>query len=497
MRERKPPAEALALRYLRAESGWSKEKLAAELGFSDARLILRYERGDKPLSREYLDHLVAPLGRPPEAVDALLFIHRLVAPEPAAEPVSPVALTSEEQTTIVRAAVTAGWTTVEEIQRVLTLRRRRQKKARARREATALLERLKLATWEEKRDLVRIFPAFRSWALAERVCQESVRAAAHRVSDALAWADLAVLIAEHSSEDERWKSRLLGFCWAHVANARRVATDFEGADEAFVRTWDFWRGGEGSDPQLLPEWRLFDLQASLRREQHRFQESLELLEQALERVREFSEAAGRILLNREFVLQQMGDLDAALATLKEAAPLIEKSPNPLLRFALRFNLADTLCRLERYTEAEPLLPEIREIAVQQAKELQLIRVLWLEAKIARGQGRTEAAISALQQVRRDFSAHQLSYETALASLDLALLWLKAGRSAEVKNLAREMAWIFASKRISREAMAALQVFCEAARQETATVELALTAIAEIEGAKRSTSRSQKSVRDRA
>jgi tetratricopeptide (TPR) repeat protein len=359
------------------------------------------------------------------------------------------------------------------------------------------LERLKLATWEEKRDLVRIFPAFRSWALAEKVCLESERAAAHRVSDAMAWAELALLIAERCPGDERWRFRLLGFCWAHVANARRVATNFESADEAFVRAWDFWHAGEGSDPQLLPEWRLFDLEASLRREQHRFPESLKLLDRALEQARHSSAATSRILLKKEFVLQQMGDLEGALVTLKEAAPLIEKSADPLLLFAFQFNLADTLCRLERFTEAETLLPGVREMAVQQAKELQLIRVLWLEAKIARGQGRMDAAISTLQQVRKDFSAHQLSYETALASLDLALLWLKAGRAAEVKDLAREMAWIFASKRISREALAALQVFCEAARQETATVEMALAAIAEIEGAKRSTSRPRKLARDRA
>ncbi|HEX2643336.1 MAG TPA: helix-turn-helix transcriptional regulator, partial [Thermoanaerobaculia bacterium] len=125
MRERKLPATALALRYLRAESGWTKEKLAAAVGISDARLILRYERGDKPLSREYLDHLVAPLGRPPEAVDALLFVHSLVAPESREEPASPVALSPEERTTIVRAAVTAGWTTAEEVQRFLERRRRK------------------------------------------------------------------------------------------------------------------------------------------------------------------------------------------------------------------------------------------------------------------------------------------------------------------------------------------------------------------------------------
>ena len=94
MFKRKPTAEALALRYLRAECGWSKEELAEALGFSDARLILRYERGDKPLSRDYLDFLVAPMGYPPEAVDALLFVHGLVAPEPVEEPVSPVALSA-------------------------------------------------------------------------------------------------------------------------------------------------------------------------------------------------------------------------------------------------------------------------------------------------------------------------------------------------------------------------------------------------------------------
>jgi tetratricopeptide (TPR) repeat protein len=469
--------------------------LAAELGFSDARLILRYERGDKPLSREYLDHLVSPLGRPPEAVDALLFIHRLVAPEPAAEPVSPVALSSEEQTRIVRAAVTAGWTTVEEIQRVLTLRKRRQKKARARRQAGAMMERLKLATWEERRDLVRFFPAFRSWALAERCCFESERAAAHRISDALAWADLALLIAELCSGDERWLCRIRGFCWAYMANVRRVANDFDGADEAFARAWELWRAGEGSDPDLLPEWRLLDLEASLRREQHRFSESLELLSRALEKVGPSSEAAGRVLLKKEFVLQQAGDLEGALATLKEASLSIEKSADPLLLFALRFNIADVLCRLGRFSEAEPLLPAVRDMAVRQAKELQLIRVLWLEAKIAAGQDRTEEAVSALQQVRRDFSAHQLPYEAALASLELAVLWLRNGRSAEVKGLAREMAWIFASKRIHREALAALQIFGEAARQESASVELTLKAIAEIEKARRSIPRGR--TKDRA
>jgi transcriptional regulator with XRE-family HTH domain len=480
MRERKLPATALALRYLRAESGWTKEKLAAAVGISDARLILRYERGDKPLSREYLDHLVAPLGRPPEAVDALLFVHSLVAPESREEPASPVALSPEERTTIVRAAVTAGWTTAEEVQRFLERRCRKKKVKRDRKQANALWERLKLGTWKERRDLVRIFPAFWNWALVEKICQESIRASAHRVRDALALADLALFLAEKCPGDERWRSRLLAFCWAHVANARRVANEFDTADEAFTRAWALWRAGEGSDSNLLPEWRMLDLEASLRREQHRFPEALDLLDRALSLVRGAPRASGRVLLNKESLLERMGDIEGALKTVSEALPLVERSGDPRLLFALRFKTVNHLCYLGRFTEASKALPLVREMAIEQANELDLIRVLWLESKVSAGQGRSEEAMAALNQVRDEFSARHLPYEAALASLELALLWLQAGRLAEVRELARGMSWLFATKKIQREALAALRLFCEAASQERATLELAQAAIQELQ-----------------
>ncbi len=47
-----------------------------------------------------------------------------------------------------------------------------------------------------------------------------------------------------------------------------------------------------------------------------------------------------------------------------------------------------------------------------------------------------------------------------------------------------MAWIFEAKGIHREALAALTLFCEAARQEAATVALARQTIADIEKAQR-------------
>jgi hypothetical protein len=66
----------------------------------------------------------------------------------------------------------------------------------------------------------------------------------------------------------------------------------------------------------------------------------------------------------------------------------------------------------------------------------------------------------------------------------AVLYLEAGRKAEVRALALFMGNIFRMKGIDREALASLKLFCDAARQEAATVELARRVRAEVERAGR-------------
>jgi tetratricopeptide (TPR) repeat protein len=298
-----------------------------------------------------------------------------------------------------------------------------------------------------------------------------------------------VFIAERVAEEERWRSFLIGFCLANVANALRVATEFDEADETFVRASALWKAGEGIDPYPLAEWRMLDLEASLRREQHKFPLALELLERALVACGKEPAARARLLLNKEHVFDQMGDLQGALAALEEAAPWVEAAGDPHLVFFLRFKETKNLCHQERYADAAPLLKKVRELAVQEASELKLIRVDWLAAKVAAGQGQPEESIAGLEQVRRDFTFRGLPYEAALSSLDLALLWLKAGRGGEVRGLALAMGWIFKAKKIHREALAALRLFCEAAQQDAVTVELTQQVIAEIERVRRSAPRS--------
>jgi len=483
----RPSPHAPALAFLRTAVGWSQARLARFFGLGKED-ISKYERGDKALTRETLDFLAEPIA-PPEAVDVLLVAYDLIFPEPPEEVPSPVAFSPEELRAINRAAMVVAHSTArraaKESRAGLILRRKLEKVDAARQEAQECWARLKADTGQDRLDLVKVFPEFRSWALAERVSHESERMAAHDVKEALELADLALSVAERVLGEENWRSRVQGYCWAHVANARRVANDHAGADEAFARAWDLWRAGAKSDPELLAEWRLLDLEASLRRAQRRFSESLGLLDQARDVAGGDPFAIGRILLKKEHAFEQMGDIENALSAVTEAERFVKASGDARLLFALRFKSANHLCHLGRFEEAVKLLPEVRKLAVQQGNELDLLRLLWLESKGKAGQGQRGEALAGLEQVRQDFTARSMPYDAALSGLDLSVLLLKEGRTGEVKELALAMGWIFKAQGITREALAALQLFCSAASQETATVELARKVIADIEQARRS------------
>jgi tetratricopeptide (TPR) repeat protein len=432
-----------------------------------------------------LESLVEPLGHPPEAVDVFLFAHSLIFPEPWAEDSSPVALSSEENRTFDRAAMATGWTAGEiaarELRAELVRRRKAEKADAAKRDAERLFQGLIAATPKERIGLVEAFPDYWNWALAVRVCSASVKSAGHRADEALEWAEVALSIAERAPGEESWCSRLKSYCWAHLANARRVSNAFAEAEEGFARAWDLRRAGADSDPELLGDWVLPSMEASLRAVQRRFSEAAELLDRARNSLGGTSPASlTTLLFQKEYVYEQMGDSQSALAILAEAAPLVEALGDTRQVLALLFKTVNNLYHLERFAEAAELLPKARNLAVQQGNELDLLRVGWMAAKLAASQGRTEEAIAGLEQVSRDFTERDHPYDAALSSLDLALLWLKAERTAEVRDLSVAMSRIFAAEGIDREALAALKLFCDAARQESATVELALQVIAEIE-----------------
>jgi transcriptional regulator with XRE-family HTH domain len=464
-----PPLNALIAMILRESQGKSQKEVAAALGRSRT-LVSALESGDHRLDRDRLEELTALLGYAPEAIDlvaALLGLLPLTRLDPAA---------TEEERFIALAAVRVATTAVEATLASFPRALRRLRARRAPEEAKALWEIFKTFSAEEQAFLLKEAPEYQTTAFCVRLCAESVKAAANLPDQALALARLALEVARLVPCGEGWRSRLAGFCWAYIGNALRVANDLDGAEAAFVQAWELWKEGtpeevEQEELRLVHEWRIYDLQASLHREQRRFAEALALLAEALSGCGG-GEAAARVLLKRAFTLEQQGDYAAAIAALEQAAPLVEAEKEPRLRFGLRFNLGVNFCHLRLYAQAAALLPEVRSLEVVLHNELDLQRTLWLTGRIAAGEGRWEAAVIALEQVRGAFVARDLSYDAALVSLELATLRLERGETREVRALVRAMTPVFRSKKIHREAQAALQLFREATEREAATLEMA-------------------------
>ncbi len=283
-------------------------------------------------------------------------------------------------------------------------------------------------------------------------------------------AELAYLVAEKIPGEVLWRWRIQGYALLFEANARRACNNLPGADATMIRACTLFEAGAPGDPGLLSEaWRPW-IESSLRRAQRRFPVALRRIEEALTLDR--GELRGQILLSKSRLHETLGEPEASFSALYEAAPLIDSVREPRNAFGLRFNLVVALCALERFEEAEAKLPEVQALAEALGQELDLTRALWLQAKVHAGLGRPVQARDAFEQVRRVFEQRGLAFDYALASMELALLLLKEGRAAEVTALAAEMLPIFRSQEVEREALAALQLFCEAARRKTATVELA-------------------------
>jgi transcriptional regulator with XRE-family HTH domain len=169
------------------------------------------------------------------------------------------------------------------------------------------------------RVLVRGARVYRSWALCVRLCAESERTAAADPAEALFLADLALSLAGRVHGGEVWRSRLLGFCLAHRANALRLAKDLDEAARAVTQAWSLWRAGAAAASSLLSESRLLDLEASLRRDQGRFELSRALLDEALAKCTK--DETERILLNQAVTLEQWKTTSAPGPTSRDDAPL--------------------------------------------------------------------------------------------------------------------------------------------------------------------------------
>ena len=459
----------LLLVFFRTGQGWGQADLADAAGIS-ASLLNDYERGRKVLTRNRLEHLAGVMGIPAERIDeslACLAANRSAAAGGGQEPDGPAATRRRVEAVAIR----AGRLMTDFARSVLTLMTAEGEALVARQRAERQMARLRKRTAPERLFLVEEGRHFRHWALAESAALESVAKAPNHPQEALDWARLAVRIAELAPGEEAWRRRLEGWTLHFQANAERACNVLPAARQSLDRARKLWQAGEGGDPGRLlnPAWPA-GLEASLLRAERRFDEALRKIDEALGLDR--GELRGQILLSKSIIFKCLGDPEASTAVLLEAEPLIDARREPRLALVVRFNLLADLCDLGRAAEARPRLGAVREVAERLGEPLDLTRCTWLHGKIEAGLENLEEAVASFTQVQRDFREAELAYDYALVSLDLSLVLLELGHGAKVAAIAEEMHWIFKRQGVHREALAALRIFCDAARREVATADFA-------------------------
>ncbi len=258
--------------------------------------------------------------------------------------------------------------------------------------------------------------------------------------------------------------------WAEVANAYRVIGDHGKADRMMVRAVDC-RGRGTGDPRILA--RMADLGASLACAQRRFDEAFRLLDIAHATYTKLGDthAAGRVIISRGLYAGYTGDPLEGIQYLVHGLNTIDRAREPKLAFQALHNILLLRVELGEYEEARRTLRQMQPLYQRYLSELEQVKVCWMEGRIAAGLGELEEAESFFLEARESFDEAGLGYRAALVSLDLVAVWLRQGRTAEIRQLIATLLMTFRAVGVEREALAGILLLRDAVECEQATLEL--------------------------
>jgi len=337
-------------------------------------------------------------------------------------------------------------------------------------EAAALLAEILGKPEPERRALLESGVRFHSLQLCQLFEERSREAWFSDPAQAVELAELAVAVAERLDE-EHYGLLLVedasASAWAHLGNALRIAANLRQAEEALQTAEEHQRrSGEDAYTEAL----ILSLKASLRSTQGRYDEAAHLLDGAIVIYRQARDRheEGRALIKKGTALGLAGRHKEAVRLIRRGLSRIDLFQEPRLLVAARHNLIVFMTEGGRLQEAAEGLAETRRLYLGLGERMNLVRLRWLEGKIARELGRLDEAEAALNEARDTFLADGIAIDAALVSLDLAILYMQRGEISALKELAAEMGPIFASGDVHPEALAAVLLFQQTAEAEQVT-----------------------------
>jgi tetratricopeptide (TPR) repeat protein len=466
MMEEESPLESIALMSVRRACRVARPALARSMRINLKRLAELETRTAPP--EDELVQILAAIGCPRSRYEAVLADLRCDGDPPALEP-TPVDPGPQELAEIRANSVVFGRAAERLAERGLTGLRREQKASEDRAAAE------ELCTWLEQQAKPRLIveksPEVQTWAVAERLGLRSAEVALEDAGRAVQLAALACRVAELAPCEGLFRQHLLGQTRISRENAVRAAGGPLQPCGPWKESEGLWQAGA---PGPLATWRTLDFEASLCRDQRQLGEALARLDTAL--VIAPPAARAHLLLNKVTVLEETGDLEQALALSIEAEQLVDPGRDSRLYFIARFDRAVVHSLAGRHADAYLMLHDLHKLAGGLRMERLHLKLARLAGTAAAGLGRWEDAEPALDKARRGLARRREAWEHAAVSLELAVLLCRQRKLREAGQLAAGLDWIFTESKLSSQALAALQLFREAADSSALTLDLAERAL---------------------
>jgi tetratricopeptide (TPR) repeat protein len=329
---------------------------------------------------------------------------------------------------------------------------------------------LEPANPQERFALVEADQRFHTYGFYQRLLEASRWYIRTDPAEAVDVVRLAIMVAERLDPARMGEKRvadLRAAAWASLGNARRLASDFEGARRAFNEAWRILEE-EGTN-DLLDRAHVIGLESGYMQDMGEFEIAEASLEEALEIYRQLrdSHLEGRTLLKMGDCIGQIYP-ERGIDRIRQALPLIDVAKEPRLELCAQHDLAWFLNDSGRPEEALAVLDRARRVYQQFPDKWTQLRLHWLEGRIAASIGELAEAESIFGHLWDEFRARNLNHELVLVSIDLAEVLIAEGQAARAVALIKDSYPIMKAWRLHRYALATWVVFEQAVAQGQAS-----------------------------
>jgi tetratricopeptide (TPR) repeat protein len=277
----------------------------------------------------------------------------------------------------------------------------------------------------------------------------------HRYGDPdtmLDYAETAVAVARRLPPDASASDALCRAC-LHLSNTHRRRAEFDLASAMIVQAKAAWASGS-QKPALRAE--MERLEGALLHDLRQLDAAASSFRTAAELYGSLGDAENRAsaLISEGMALREAGNPEDAVVPFHQALLALGRRGDAKLRISGLQCFCRCLCDLGQYEHAH-FLSRASDWLFSTSREPGIaIRVAFLNAQIDEGLGHRLAAEDGYERCRQAFAAAGLLYERALATLYLAALLAKEGRSSDVRELCGEVSGVFDALGIARESTAA-------------------------------------------